>query len=267
MHKKLLNKNIVLTRAEQQSDEDIAQLRELGANVIAFPTIKVVPYPDYSEFDLMMKSIDTIDYLIFTSSNSVLYFNKRLSELKRSVDYTNVITVAVGKKTSEGCNFHSIPIHIIPEIHTGEGIVEALKSKNIRDKNVLIPCSTLANDKLKIGLENLGASVYKIPVYDVVIPPRKETEICKQELNKYKIDLFIFTSPSTFNNFVQIMNITEPAEYFSSYNIAAIGTVTKNAIEVTGTKVDIVPPEFNMKSLINEIVSFYSARKSETLEN
>lgn len=262
MQKKLLNKNIVLTRAGQQSDEDVAELIELGADVISFPTIKVVSCSDYSEFDKIASSISATDYLIFTSSNSVLYFHKRISEINKSIDYGSITVVAVGKKTSEACKSAGIPIHLIPEIHTGDGIVVALSSAGIRNKNVLIPCSALANDKLKTGLENLGSNVYKIPVYDVVIPSDKETESSKQKLNRSNVDLFIFTSPSTFNNFIQIMNIKNPEEYFSKYIVAAIGTVTKSAIEEKGVRVDIIPPEFNMKSLIKEIVNFYSQTES-----
>jgi len=64
MEKILSNKNIVLTRASHQVDDDVKMLQKLGANVILFPTIKVQPVKDYSGFDQILGELNLIDYLI-----------------------------------------------------------------------------------------------------------------------------------------------------------------------------------------------------------
>ena len=42
-HLQLLNKRIVVTRAEEQSENITSMLRKIGAIVLLVPTIKIVP--------------------------------------------------------------------------------------------------------------------------------------------------------------------------------------------------------------------------------
>ena len=70
-----------------------------------------------------------------------------------------------------------------------------------------------------------------------------------EQLNSRKPDVFIFTSPSTFENFLLIMNINNPVSYFKNYDVAAIGPTTKSAIENSKVKVSIMPDEFTIKGL------------------
>src|SRR5690606_36774471 len=47
----LKNKTIVLTRTVEQSKESVSAFSELGANVIIFPTLEIVPPSSWDEFD------------------------------------------------------------------------------------------------------------------------------------------------------------------------------------------------------------------------
>jgi uroporphyrinogen III methyltransferase/synthase len=75
--------------------------------------------------------------------------------------------------------------------------------------------------------------------------------------------LFIFTSPSTFENFLQIADVKNPFQYFSKYDIAAIGPTTKEAIESKKVKVKILPDEFTIHGLTKKIVEYYSNHKEK----
>ena len=84
-----------------------------------------------------------------------------------------------------------------------------------------------------------------------------------QQLDSSRIDLFIFTSPSTFENFLQIADIKNPFQYFGRFDVAAIGPTTKEAIEAKKVKVKIMPDEFTINGLINKIVDYYSNHKEK----
>ena len=88
-----------------------------------------------------------------------------------------------------------------------------------------------------------------------------------EQLNSSKPDVFIFTSPSTFDNFLLIMNIDNPVSYFKNYNIAAIGPTTKSAIENNKVKVSIMPDEFTIKGLATKMVEFYKTNRKITEKN
>jgi uroporphyrinogen-III synthase len=258
MNKILSNINIVVTRAEHQVGGDVKLLQELGATVIQFPTIKVQPVTDYSGFDRILSDFGSINYLIFTSANTVIFFVKRIKELQITINYRSIIIIAVGKKTAKTCKENNIKIDLMPDIYTSEGIIELMKKEQVISKTVLIPCSLIAKDDLKEGLENLGLKVIKVPIYGITLPTDEEIKNNMKTLENFSPDLCIFTSPSTYKNYLRIFNINNPQIFFKDIKIAAIGTITQYAIEKSGVKVDIIPNEFNMISLINSIKDYYS---------
>ena len=82
--KPLFGKGVVITRPEKQAD-DLAQLLiKEGANPIHFPTIKIVPPPDWRELDAAIKNLEDYDWLIFTSANGVAFFFERLLRKRRT---------------------------------------------------------------------------------------------------------------------------------------------------------------------------------------
>lgn len=75
-------------------------------------------------------------------------------------------------------------------------------------------------------------------------------------------DLFIFTSPSTFENFIQIMDLNNPVNYFKKFDIAAIGPTTRSAIESKKVKVNIIPDEFTIDGLVKKVIEYYKTKSS-----
>ena len=108
------------------------------------------------------------------------------------------------------------------------------------------------------GLEELGAKITAVPVYNVSLPSKESVQYNVDKLNSSQPDVFIFTSPSTFENFLIIMNINNPVSFFKNYDVAAIGPTTKAAIENSKVKVSIMPDEFTIKGLANKMVEFYN---------
>jgi uroporphyrinogen III methyltransferase/synthase len=83
--KPLFGRGIVITRPEEQSGELAALLREEGARIIQFPTIKIVPPESFDDLDRALENIETYDWIIFTSANGVRFFFNRLSEMGKDV--------------------------------------------------------------------------------------------------------------------------------------------------------------------------------------
>jgi uroporphyrinogen III methyltransferase/synthase len=72
--KPLWGKRILVTRSRDQASIFSEKIRALGGEPIEFPTIKIVPPDDYLLFDNAIKTIDTYDWIIFTSINGVKSF-------------------------------------------------------------------------------------------------------------------------------------------------------------------------------------------------
>jgi uroporphyrinogen-III synthase len=253
----LINKTIVITRTVEQSKESSEIFKQLGANVITFPTLDIVPPSSWKEFDKVVKGRTKIDFIIFTSAHAVRMFVKRCSDLNLILNYNKLKITAIGNKTSAVCSKFNIPVHIIPKKFSSEGVVEELSNYNLKDKVVFIPRSEIGREDLPEGLEKLGAVIKAASAYNVSIPPKDKMAKYLEVLKNSKPDLFIFTSPSTFENFLKILKINNPVKYFKNYDVAAIGPTTLSAIENHYVNVNIMPKEYTLSGLAKAIVEYY----------
>lgn len=249
---------ILLTRSFEQSPIEIKKLQDEGAEVLAIPTIKVVNVEDYSQFDNQIKKFKRFDYLIFTSANAVEKFNERIQEKGIELDFSSIRIAAVGEKTYDACTEYSIPADIIPNEFSTNGIIEEMQNYVLEGKNILIPASAIARKDLKEGLEKLGASVTVVPIYNIETPSAEDVKEQLEVLKGRKPDIFIFTSPSTFKNFLKLCNVDNPSEYFDNTLIAVIGNTTKGEIEKHGVEVDIVPDVYTVQGVVDAVINYFS---------
>jgi len=257
----LKGKTIVITRTIEQSKDTATALTKLGANVIVFPTLEILPPESWRKFDEIVSLPDKIDFIIFTSAHAVKMFNIRCNELNIKLNFNKTKVVSVGTKTSSVCGKDNIPVHIIPKKFSAEGVVEVLSKYNLKNKVVFIPRSAIGREELPRGLKDLGAIIKSVPVYNVSLPTKENIKPYIEELTKSQPDLFIFTSPSTFENFLQIEKVSNPVNYFSKFDVAAIGPTTRLSIEKKKVTVNIMPDEYTIDGLIKKITNYYNNKK------
>jgi len=78
--KLLAGRKILITRARDQAAVFATSLRDLGAEVVEFPTIEIVPPLRWDELDRAIDQLGSYHWLIFTSANGVNFFWQRLEE-------------------------------------------------------------------------------------------------------------------------------------------------------------------------------------------
>ncbi|MBU1099457.1 MAG: uroporphyrinogen-III synthase [Bacteroidetes bacterium] len=256
MKKILKDKKIVLTRTKEQSKESGKWLHSHGAKVIYFPCIKIVPIQDPSKLHELLLSA-TFDFVIFSSSNAVKIFVDLTKNSEHAGVLKKVKVIAVGSKTKFTCEQLGIKVGLVPENFSAKGILKLFSKFDLENKNILIPTSNIARKELREGLQKRKARIFPISVYDTV--PTKIEKVSEElkEIKDSKPNLFIFTSPSTYNNFLKLADVKTPKSYFKGSDIAAIGSTTKEAIEMTGAKVSITPAKSTMNTLLDEIIRYY----------
>lgn len=259
--KPLSGKTVVITGT---SDDAAQWFIDAGADMISFPVLHIEPCSDFSEFDRTLAAEP--DYLVFTSANAVDVFYERISSAGFKLQSGKTLIAAVGARTAAKCSGYGIRTDIIPENFSAAGLLEELKKRDMKNRTVLIPCSEIARDELADGLSALGAFVNKISIYTVSLPRQEQTCAMADYLRKNKANLFVFASPSAYRNFLTILNITAPAEYFRDSCIAAIGPVTRREIESSGAVVSIMPDSYTMQALAEETVEFFLQTKANNKE-
>lgn len=253
----LKNKIAVVMRAQNQAAELSEKLKKLGAKVISFPTIKIVPPDDWKEVDSAIRSIKSFDYLIFTSVNAVKFFNSRYSELFSQTDYSFIKIIVVGNKTKNVCEQLGLHVDLIPENFSSKGIIRQFGSL-LSGKKILYPGSSIGKEEFITELKQLGSNVIAVDIYKTIIPERSATGDIIEKLRQIKVDIYIFTSPSIFENYLTLMNINDAREYFHGKVVAAIGPRTKQALEKENVVISIFPAEYTTEGLVNSIANFYS---------
>ncbi len=168
----------------------------------------------------------------------------------------------MGSKTAGMCERSNIPVHIVPSEFSGEGVIDELEEYDLKGKLIFIPRSAIGREELPEGLKKRGAKIKTASVYNIGLPSDDTIFECRKKLRNSKPDLFVFTSPSTFQNFLEIQSIFDPLDYFRNLTVAVIGPTTKAAVEKKKVKVDIIPSEYTIDGLVNSIVEYYQTEKN-----
>lgn len=261
MNDVLKNKTVLITRSAENSKRAIEKLKNCGAKVIPFPTLKIQTLENPYKFYDVLNSFGEINFLVFTSVNAVNSFVELLNKKNIGLSFDDCKVIAVGNKTAAACKNNNIPIHIVPEKFSAEGMIKHFENFNLNKLKFFIPGSEIAKSEFKDFLESAGATVYQIPIYSVSIP---ESGLNKDFLNSVKVkkpDIFIFTSPSTFKNYLKLLEIKNAGNYFNGKTVAAIGPTTAKAIKEANVTVNIIPGTFTIDDTVNGIINYFTNRK------
>ncbi len=284
--KPMFGHRILVTR---EHIEGFESLEELGAEIIEFPTIEIVPPESYDELDESIDKIGTYDWLIFTSRNGVKYFFKRFFEKDRDIrDLKGTKICAIGTKTAKEIKKYGIKTDLIPDEFRAEGLIEAFlkegskqtppqpplskggieggvssklrtpNSELLKGMKFLLPRAEKAREVFPEKVRELGGEI-DVPVAYKTIKPESRGKRLGRFLKEGRISIATFTSAATFNNFREIMG-KDADELLKGVTIAVIGPVTAKAIENAGLHVDIMPKEATVEAMVEEIIKWVTGK-------
>ena len=253
----LFGKKILVTRAREQASELSGALEELGAMVIEFPTIAILPPGNWTDADHCISQLVSYDWIIFTSPNGVKFFLERLLILGGDVrDLKGPKVCAIGPKTAESLESLKIRVDFVPREYRAEAIFEGLRKENLKGKKVLIPRAKIARDILPEELRKAGAVVDVVEVYETVRPQENTDEI-RDLLRKRAISAITFTSSSTVGNFVEMIGQKESRGLTAGISVASIGPITAEKARSLGIETTIMPGEYTIPALVKALADYF----------
>jgi uroporphyrinogen III methyltransferase/synthase len=275
--KPLFGQRILVTR-EHTTGFEI--LEELGAEIIEFHTIKIVPPDEWTDLDKAIDKINSYDWLILTSVNGVKFFFNRFFEKDRDIrDLKGVKICTVGSKTASAIRKYGIKVDLIPEKFNAEGLVEAFVKENRKQKidniyqtseesstllkglRILLPRAETAREVFPQKVRELGGEIDVVTAYKTV-KPEVHGKRLKRFLREGKISIATFTSAATFNNFMDIMG-EDASDLLKDVTIAVIGPITAKAVEKAGLTVSIMPEEATVEAMVQEIINWVTRGKAK----
>lgn len=260
--KPLFGRRILVTREHSGGFET---LEEMGAEIIEFPTIEVVPPENYDELDHAtdnfiedlsnsLRKEPVAPWLLFTSANGVKYFFQRLFERGKDIrELKGAYICAIGKKTAGAVEGYGLRVDLVPDEFRAEGLIEAFKRfGGLSSMRILLPRAAEAREVFPDTVRAMGGHI-DVPTAYRTIKPETKGKRLKRFLREGRITVATFTSASTFRNFLEIMG-DEAHGFLSGVKIAAIGPVTAKTIEKAGHRVDIMPAASTIEALVEEII-------------
>ena len=117
----LFGRRIVVTRTREQAGELSKALRDLGADVIELPTIRIEGPPDRHEFAELVTHAHEYDWLVFTSPNGVeRFFDAFFASYADARSLGNPRIAAIGEGTAKKIREYRFAVDLIPERFVAE---------------------------------------------------------------------------------------------------------------------------------------------------
>jgi uroporphyrinogen III methyltransferase/synthase len=254
--KPLSGKRILITRARDQAGVFTSGLKDLGAEVIELPTIEIVPPISWKGLDRAIDQIASYDWFIFTSANGVNFFWQRWKERNKDRFPSSIKICAIGPATAYQMAEKGIEVHYTPKEFIAEAILKGFEKSMLKGKRILLARAKEARDVLPDGLRKMGAKVDVVEAYRTV-KPRAGSKRLKQLLEKGRLDVITFTSSSTVNYFVELLNKEDLQKLLKNIAIACIGPITARTAKHWKIRVQIQPKEYTIPALTQAIVQYF----------
>jgi uroporphyrinogen III methyltransferase / synthase len=265
----LHGKRVVVTRARAQASGLAATLRELGADVVELPAIRIEPRIDTDEVRRSVERIGEYALICVTSPNGGHLLFEALEEIGLDARALNesekkqvgeamsdnakegTTVAAIGPGTARALAGHGIRADIVPERFVAEALVEALADVDVDGQPVLIARAAEARDVLPDALRERGAEVDVVALYETVQEePNPEAIEAAQAA-----DYVTFTSSSTVTNLNEVLGDRFPR----SARVVSIGPITSETARNAGLEVHVEAERHDINGLVEALLTDASA--------
>lgn len=249
----LSGKRIVVTRTRKQAGALSSRLRDLGAEVIELPTIRIEPLADLRAFAELVQDSHGYDWIVFTSPNGVTAFFEMFYKLYDDArDLGGARIAAIGPATAQRVREFHLKVDLQPDEYIAEGVVRAFKKEgDIENLRILLARAEEARDLLTKELTAMGAIVDVAIAYRTVAETEDRTD-ARTRLTDQGADMITFTSSSTVENFLALGLPWPPG-----LEVASIGPITSKTARERGLKIAVEARQHDVPGLVDAIRRYY----------
>ena len=257
--KPLSGVRVMVTQPGDQAAALYRDLREQGAEVLAYPTIRTAEDLRAEDWDALGGITTDERWLLFTSENGVRYFLQRWCETVGDLRGLSAFRIAaVGAKTIHALQARGIVPDFVPTRATTDALVEQLAENPKLSGGVVVRVrGNLGDDYVEESMKQTGAEVIPLRVYRT-IHTRWPAE-AKEELLTYPPDAILFTSGSAVDGFVANLDGGDLTQLTREATIVSIGPLTSKRILSYGMTVGLEARRRTTQSVVDELLTHYQA--------
>ncbi len=244
----LFGLRVLVTRPRDQARPLAEALATAGAVPITYPTIALGPPPTWDPFDKAVAMIGSYAWIVFTSPSAVRFTFGRSAGLATQLGLPRAATVAaVGTETAKALAGFGVPVALVPDEQTQEGLVAAFGTMP-KGTRVLFPQTIGGRELLREVLSRDGMIVDVVPV--------SETSALALDLPPPPFDVATFASPSAVRSFAKSLG----AAALTGKVVAVIGPTTLQAARAAGVTVHVVAHTPSVAALVTAISDYVGPR-------
>lgn len=262
----LNGKNVLFCRPQNASAAFETAFRSAGANVGFFEPYRIeFADPAEPQTSEILGEIDTFDWLLLSSQNGVDALVTALEKLQIDLAILSKIPVGtVGVKAAKRL------IELAPdaEIYAKAANLQSLLSHISQicpEETVRLLHATSVQSLENIAPEIPGnVTLQRVPLYQTIANERFDSENLTEILTG-KFDVFVFSSPTSFDYFRQII---AGDDLLRSTAIAVFGETTAAHLRENGIDPQIIPDIVSPEELCKSTIEFFEQSiKLEHLSN
>ncbi|MFJ7744254.1 uroporphyrinogen-III synthase [Peribacillus sp. NPDC097295] len=242
---------ILITRGKGQAEGLQTLIERSGGTPLLVPLLDFTLPERLGEVKERLGQLNSYDWLILTSKNGVDFLFEILGT---QLDVLPKIAV-IGSKTEEALNGYGYEADFIPSEYVAERfVIEFIKLLEPGGR-VLLAKGNLARTVIAEAINEKGASCDEIIIYHTILPEESERELVQLILSR-EIDIITFTSSSTVNHFIQIIEQYELNTYIENLIIACIGPICAKTATKHGLHVAVCPDVYTTEAMVEEVIRY-----------
>lgn len=264
--KPLFGQKVLVTRPRRRSSGMARRLREASAEVVELPSAEPKLVQDEKELQALREAVLQIgrfQWAVFTSPSGVELFFEFMKREK--LDFRRLMGLrfgVIGEGTRRALQSYGFFADYMPERYYARDLGKGLAEKLLKDAQggkpgaVLLLRARKASEALTEELVKAGIEIEEKALYDTAVPDcSPQAERIKELLKKQDFSFVTFTSASTVEGFLKLLNPSE--EELSGFTAVCIGEETEKAARAAGMTaiVSEIPSMDSMAECMERFVS------------
>jgi len=248
----LLNKKVLVPRGTKQAKSFSQLVEKHGGIPVEIPLIAFRPMEKNSQIVETLNHLPTYEWIIFTSKVTVETFFSfiNIEELKCFPKIA-----VIGKKLEEALLEKGFKVDFVPSAYVAEVFAEEFLPFIAEGTKVLLPKGNLAREYIASTLNQHGAHVDEIIIYETFMPEESCGKLANM-LRENELDILLFTSPSTVDHLLSVVHEYHLEEHLSRCVFGCIGPVTEKKLIEYGLPVHASPEIYTVKDMIKSTIDF-----------
>jgi uroporphyrinogen III methyltransferase/synthase len=248
----LWGRKVMVTRTRAQAGRLSSLLKDLGAQVIERPVIRIEPIAPNPALEIVLDNLINFNWLILTSPNGASFFLNSLFARGFDARSLSGLKIAViGPATGEALAPYGLKPDLTPLTYMAEGLLESFKE--VKPGRLILARAEGARDVLPVGLKNFGFEVTELNLYRTLPALNFGDPLTFKELKKNPPHLTTLTSASSAKALASVIG---QADRFL-FPVCSIGPITSLAAQEFGFTVAAQSQQASILSMVSAMTEYF----------